>query len=56
MPPCDFKKLIRELVDRRGDRDRVAEAAYQDILRNFSVEATARAYGGALSHFAQLGR
>ena len=52
----DFKKLLRELVDRRGDWDRVAEAAYQDILRNFSVEATARAYGGALSHFAQLGR
>lgn len=50
----DFKKLVRELAGNRGDWDRVAEAAYRDILDNYSIAATARHYAGALAHFATI--
>ena len=49
-----FKELVRDLVRNRGDWHRVAEAAYQDILGNFSIEATARRYAEALAHFATV--
>jgi glycosyltransferase involved in cell wall biosynthesis len=50
----DFKRLIRELAAKRSDWPRVAGNAYQDILNNFTNEATARKYAAALEHFAEL--
>jgi glycosyltransferase involved in cell wall biosynthesis len=51
---ADYKRLLRELAANRAEWPRVAENAYQDILANFTNEATARKYAGALEHFAGL--
>ena len=48
----DFKRLIRCLAANRADWLRVAENAYQDIISNYSVQASARQYAVALEAFA----
>jgi glycosyltransferase involved in cell wall biosynthesis len=48
----DFKRLIRYLAANRADWLRVAENAYQDIIGNYSIQASARQYATALESFA----
>jgi glycosyltransferase involved in cell wall biosynthesis len=48
---ADFKRLCRQLIERRAEWDAVAERAYQDALVNYSVEAAARQYAEALESF-----
>jgi len=50
----DFKRLNRELVAARDKWPEISENAYQDIVKNYSVEAAARQYADALEHFARV--
>jgi glycosyltransferase involved in cell wall biosynthesis len=50
----DFKKVIRSLAANRGAWEAVAGQAFEDIQRDYSVEAAARKYAEALSHFAAV--
>ncbi len=52
----DFCKLIRLLASRRNDWKSVADQAYQDVMENFTIEATAAKYAAALEHFANSTR
>lgn len=49
----DFKKLIRDLIARRKQWSTFAEAAYQDIQKNYSVQAAAEQYAAAIIKFAK---
>jgi glycosyltransferase involved in cell wall biosynthesis len=49
-----FKSLVRGLLGKRGDWDRIAQNAEQDIHDRFSVSGAARKYADAISHFSVL--
>ncbi len=50
----DFRKLINYLIKNKKNWKKIQNAAYEDVLKNYTVEGTAKKYVDAILHFASI--